>query len=84
MIFSGGLTAYGIFYAATGTAQDDATLGAGNANIVGSLISRGDFNRTGSGNLSVIYNGNLFGVRAPPNGILVPVPGSWRDKATAY
>ena len=84
MIFSGGMTAYGVFYAATATAQDDATLGAGNATIIGSLVSRGDFNRTGSGNLSIIYNGNLFGPTGPLTGILVPLPGSWRDKATPY
>ena len=82
--FSGGVTAYGIFYAATATAQDDAVLGAGSANIVGAMVSRGDFLRTGAGNIGIHYNSNLFGGKGPPKGLLVPVPGSWRDKATAY
>ncbi|HET9820587.1 MAG TPA: pilus assembly PilX N-terminal domain-containing protein [Burkholderiaceae bacterium] len=82
---SGNVTLYGIFYAATATATDDLSIpGGGAAKIIGALISRGDFSKTGNGNLSVIYNSNLFGGKGPPSGILVPVPGSWRDKATPY
>jgi len=66
------------------TAQDDAVLGAGSANIIGSMVSRGDFSRTGNGNISIIYDNNQFGGTGPPTGLLVPVPGSWRDKATPY
>ena len=82
--FGSNVNAYGIFYAATATVDTDATLGNGNPTIVGSIISRGDIRKQGSGNLTVAYNGNLFGARGAPTGILVPVPGSWRDKATAY
>lgn len=83
--FNGGITAYGNYYAATATSQDDLLItGGGNATIVGSLISRGDFAKTGNGNFSVIYDAGLFGGKGPPSGLLVPVPGSWRDKATAY
>lgn len=85
MTFTGGINAFGTFYAATTTAVDDLTLtGGGSANIVGSLVSRGDFARTGNGNISIIYDANLFGAKGAPSGLLVPVPGSWRDKATAY
>lgn len=85
MTFTGGINAYGTFYAATTTAVDDLTLtGGGSANIVGALVSRGDFSRTGNGNISIIYDANLFGGKGAPSGLLVPVPGSWRDKATAY
>jgi hypothetical protein len=82
---TGGVTASGVYYAATASAVDDLTLtGGGSSTIIGSLISRGDFSRTGNGNISVVYNSNMFGGKGPPTGLLVPVPGSWRDKATAY
>jgi hypothetical protein len=85
MTFTGGINAFGTFYAATTSAIDDLTLaGGGSANIVGSLVSRGDFSRTGNGNISIIYDANLFGAKGAPSGLLVPVPGSWRDKASAY
>lgn len=83
--FNGNITAYGIYYAATATSQDDLAIsGGGNANIVGALISRGDFAKTGNGNINIIYDAGLFGGKGPPSGLLVPVPGSWRDKASAY
>lgn len=84
MSFGSNVNAYGIFYAATASVTTDATLGNGNPTIIGSFISRGDISKQGSGNLTVAYNGNLFGARGAPTGILVPLPGSWRDKATAY
>jgi hypothetical protein len=82
---TGGIVAYGIFYAATATAVDDLTLsGGGSSTIVGSLITRGDFARTGNGNISIVYRASIFGGPGKPTGLLVPVPGSWRDKATAF
>lgn len=78
------IVAYGMLYAATATANDNWDYsGSGSATIYGSLVSRGDFVK-GSGSLNIIYNGNLFGGKGPPTGILVPVPGSWRDKASTY
>ncbi len=82
--FGSNVNAFGIFYSASATVNTDATLGNGNPTIVGSFISRGDINKQGAGNLTVAYNGALFGSAGAPSGILVPVPGSWRDKATAY
>lgn len=84
LTFGGNVTAYGIYYAATATANAVDSLGNGNVNIVGAFVSRGAISKTGAGNLTVIYNGNLFGGNGPPTGVLVPVPGSWRDKATAF
>lgn len=82
---AGGVTAYGVFYAASATAVDDLTLsGGGNSTIYGSLITRGDFARTGNGNITIIPKSKLFGDPGPPGGLLLPVPGSWRDKATPY
>ena len=82
--FGSNVNAFGIFYSASATVNTDATLGNGNPTIVGSFISRGDINKQGAGNLTVAYNGSLFGATGRPSGILVPVPGSWRDKASAY
>lgn len=82
---TGGVTAYGVYYAATASAVDDLVLsGGGSSTIIGSLISRGDFARTGNGNITIAYRAGLFGGTGAPTGLLVPVPGSWRDKATAY
>jgi Tfp pilus assembly protein PilX len=82
--FGSNVNAYGIFYSASATVNTDATLGNGNPTIIGSFISRGDINKQGSGTLTVAYDGNLFGSAGPPTGLLVPVPGSWRDKASTY
>jgi Tfp pilus assembly protein PilX len=81
----GGVTAYGVFYAASATAVDDLTLsGGGNSTIYGSLITRGDFARTGNGNITIVPRSSLFSDPGPPGGLLIPVPGSWRDKASPY
>jgi Tfp pilus assembly protein PilX len=82
--FGANITAYGIYYAASATANTVDPLGNGNVNIIGSFVARGAIQKQGAGNLSVIYNGSLFGYKGPPKGIVVPVPGSWRDKATPY
>ena len=74
---TGGITAYGVFYAGTVAASGDFTL-------VGSVISRGDFEKTGSGTTSTLVFKSLFGSKEKPTGLLVPVPGSWRDKSAPY
>jgi hypothetical protein len=82
---TGGITAYGVFFAASASAVDDLVLSGGGAStIYGSLITRGDFARTGNGNLTIVPRSNLFGETGRPGGVLIPVPGSWRDKATPY
>lgn len=77
------LTAYGMFYAATATVDDlwDYT-GSGTAKVYGAFVSRGAFNK-GSGTLDLIYDANIF---KPENtrGLMVRVPGSWRDKLSDY
>jgi PilX N-terminal len=80
----GGVTAYGMFYAATATAVENwQWTGSGGATIFGALISRGSFNNA-SGDMRLIYDPSLWGESAPPNGRLVRVPGSWRDKLTDF
>lgn len=75
----GAMVAYGIIYAATATASGDWNYaGSGNGKIFGALVSRGSFNKGGTGNLDLIYDPNLFQPQNAP-GLLVRVPGSWRD-----
>jgi Tfp pilus assembly protein PilX len=73
------LVAYGLIYAATASADGDWDYaGSGNGKIFGALVSRSSFTKGGTGNLTVIYDGNLFGP-GPSRGTMVRVPGSWRD-----
>lgn len=79
------LTAYGMLYGATATATElyDYS-GSGAGTLFGSLVSRGAFNK-GTGTLNIVYDPKIFGLGAgAPSGILVKVPGSWRDKSLAY
>jgi hypothetical protein len=77
------ITAYGMFYVATATASENWDYdGSGTAKIYGSFVSRGNFDK-GSGTLDLIYDANIFG-NGQATGLLVRVPGSWRDQALPY
>lgn len=77
------ITAYGMFYAATATATENWDYsGTGAAQVFGAFVSRGDFVK-GTGTLDLIYDPDIFG-RGTATGLLVRVPGSWRDKLTDY
>ena len=79
----GGVTAYGMFYVATATADIDWNFtGAGSAKVYGSFVSRGNFLHA-SGSLDLIYDGNIFR-KGEATGLMVRVPGSWRDKLEPY
>lgn len=76
--YSGAITAYGMFYAASSTADANyISPGNGGATVYGSIITRGNFLK-GTGNMRVIYDANLFNPQNQPM-LLVRVPGSWRD-----
>ena len=76
--FNGATTAYGLFYAATASADTNYTSpGNGNATVYGAIVSRGNFNK-GTGTLRLIYDADLFSPTKQPI-LLVRVPGSWRD-----
>ena len=79
------LVAYGMLYAATATATENWDYnGAGSGTLFGALVSRGSFNK-GSGTLNVVYDPKVFGLGASaPSGVLVKIPGSWRDKSSNY
>jgi hypothetical protein len=76
------LTAYGMFFVNKGTADWDYS-GSGNGKVFGSFVSRATFDKGGSGNLDLIYDANIFRT-GQGTGLLVRVPGSWRDSETAY
>lgn len=76
--FRGNMTAYGLFYSATATADENYVVpGTGNALIYGALVVRGSFEK-GSGSLRLVYDANLFSPERS-RGTMVRVPGSWRD-----
>lgn len=76
--FNGATTAYGLFYAATASADANyVSPGNGNATVYGAIVSRSNFDK-GTGNLRLIYDGSLFDPSKQPL-LLVRVPGSWRD-----
>jgi hypothetical protein len=77
------LTAYGMFFVATGSALENWDYsGSGTAKIYGSVVSRGDFVK-GAGTLDVIYAPGIFRAGIV-TGLMLRVPGSWRDKETGY
>jgi hypothetical protein len=78
------VTAYGMFFVATGTAIDNWDYaGSGSAKVYGAFVSRGDFQKGGTGTLDLIYDANIFRT-GEGLGLLVRVPGSWRDKETPF
>lgn len=77
------LTAYGMFFVSTATALENWDYdGSGNAKVYGTFVSRGNFDK-GSGTLDVIYAPNIFRTGIT-SGLMVRVPGSWRDRETAF
>jgi Tfp pilus assembly protein PilX len=73
------VTAHGVFHAGT---DFNST---GNATVYGAVIARNAFSKTGGGTtLNLVYDPSLWRSSSAPNGRLVRVPGSWRDKASDY
>jgi hypothetical protein len=75
---------YGMFYSATASVETEIDLGGGGgAKIFGAIVSRGGFEKQGGGDFNLIYDPNIF---KPENlrGLMVRVPGSWRDKSLEY
>jgi Tfp pilus assembly protein PilX len=80
MQLAASLTGYGVFVADALTAAP----GTGDvATIHGAVITR-SFTKQGDGTLNLVYEPTLWNPGSAPAGRLVKVPGSWRDKATAY
>jgi PilX N-terminal len=76
--FNGAIVAYGMFYASTATATDNYVMvGTGSATVVGAIVTRGNFVK-GAGSLNLVYDAKMF---TPQQnfGLMVRLPGSWRD-----
>ena len=81
--FTGNITAYGMFFVAGSDALATWEYnGSGTAQIFGSFVARGNFKR-GNGGAELIYAPNIFR-SGEALGLMVRVPGSWRDRACDY
>lgn len=76
---NGNITINGLLFSNSSNFND---LGTGTANINGAIISCAAYNNNGSGTLT--YNSAALGGTGLGPGLMVRVPGSWRDQATAY
>jgi hypothetical protein len=76
---NGNITINGLVFSNSSNFND---LGTGTANINGAIISCAAYSNNGNGTLS--YNSAALGGTGLRPGLMVRVPGSWRDQATAY
>jgi hypothetical protein len=73
MTFSGNFDIYGLLYSDSANWND---LGTGTSTVHGAVISRVNYRNNGNG--SIVYDPAVLG-RVRDMGVLVRVPGSWRD-----
>ena len=71
---NGNITIYGMLFSNSANVND---LGTGTANIYGSMVTCRGYNNNGNGTLS--YDANALGGPGWRPGVMVRVPGSWRD-----
>lgn len=76
---TGNITINGLLFSNSADFHD---VGTGTANINGAIISCSAYNNNGSGTLT--YNSAALGGTGLRPGVMVRVPGSWRDQSTAY
>lgn len=76
---TGNITINGLLFSNSATFVDSGT---GTADINGAIVSCAAYNNNGSGTLT--YTSSALGGTGLRPGIMVRVPGSWRDQATAY
>jgi Tfp pilus assembly protein PilX len=76
---NGNITINGLLFSNSTNTND---LGTGSANVNGAMIACSSYSNNGSGTLS--YNSAALGGTGLRPGLMVRVPGSWRDQATAY
>lgn len=74
------LTAYGLFYCQSADVWDYT--GSGTVQVNGAFVSRAAFSK-GAGSLDLVYDANLFSP-GKSRGVMIRVPGSWRDKSSFY
>ena len=76
---NGNITINGLIFSNSSTFND---VGTGTSNINGAIISCAGYSNNGSGTLS--YNSAALGGTGLRPGLMVRVPGSWRDQPTPY
>lgn len=76
---NGNITINGLIFSNSAVFND---LGTGTANLNGAIITCAGQSSNGNGTIS--YNSAALGRTGLPPGLMVRVPGSWRDQATAY
>lgn len=76
---NGNITINGLLFSNSSNFND---LGTGTSNINGAIISCAAYNNNGSGTLS--YNSAALGGTGLRPGLMMRVPGSWRDQPTPY
>lgn len=76
---NGNITINGLLFSNSANFND---FGTGTADINGALISCAAYSNNGNGTLS--YNSAALGGTGLRPGVMVRVPGSWRDQANAY
>ena len=76
---NGNITINGLLFSNSSNFND---VGTGTSNINGAIVSCAAYSNNGSGTLS--YNSAALGGTGLRPGIMVRVPGSWRDQPTPY
>jgi PilX N-terminal len=71
---NGNITIYGLIFSNSANVND---LGTGTADINGAMITCAGYNNNGNGTLA--YDSNALGGGGLGAGLMVKVPGSWRD-----
>ena len=71
---NGNITINGLLFSNSNVTND---LGTGTANINGAIIACSGYSNNGNGTLS--YNSGALGGTGLRSGVMVRVPGSWRD-----
>lgn len=76
---TGNITINGLIFSNSSTFTD---LGTGTANVNGAIITCAGYSNNGSGTLT--YTSSALGGSGLGSGVMVRVPGSWRDQAVAF
>jgi hypothetical protein len=71
---NGNISIYGMIFSNSANVND---LGTGTANIYGAMVTCRGYNNNGNGTLT--YDANALGGTGLRPGVMVRVPGSWRD-----
>jgi hypothetical protein len=72
---NGNIDIYGMIFSNSANVND---LGTGTANVYGAMVTCGDYDNNGNGQL--VYSPDVLNAARRSSGSLVRVPGSWTDR----